>query len=353
MRPDGGRVARAVEAPAQRVWAALTDPALVRRWWGELSPAPQVGRLSQLSVASGDVYALEVFRLEPPSRLEYGRRYFAIDAKETVAWEVAPLDGGCLVSVEYRSSAYEEWLYHTDRLARCARGEPVPPAPPDREFRLGTDLPGDPPSIEDRLLRHLEQLSPPGGTWVTRDGLRLELDDPAWLSPTSARLAVTRHGQGTRLSVRHRGWEGTAFDGAQRAAQRARLARFWHRFFLRFTLEVARSWQIPTLSATDLRDRMARPEVVVLDANRQTLWARGHVPEAVFVGQEDLPVDRLPPDKAAELVFYCRDRMCLTAYLSAAKARTLGYPNTFVMEGGREAWAESGFPLVPDGEVRA
>jgi rhodanese-related sulfurtransferase len=54
----------------------------------------------------------------------------------------------------------------------------------------------------------------------------------------------------------------------------------------------------------------------------------------------------LPADKNAELVFYCRDSMCLTAYLSAAQARTLGYPNSLVMEGGRAAWAKSGFPLV-------
>jgi 3-mercaptopyruvate sulfurtransferase SseA len=40
--------------------------------------------------------------------------------------------------------------------------------------------------------------------------------------------------------------------------------------------------------------------------------------------------------------------MCLTAYLSAAQARALGYPNTFVMAGGRKAWAEAGFPLVPE-----
>src|SRR5262249_46637363 len=113
-----------------------------------------------------------------------------------------------------------------------------------------------------------------------------------------------------------------------------------------------RSWRIPTLSAVDLKNRFDRPGLFVFDSNRTTLWERGHVPQSVFVGQEDIPVDLLPSDKNAELVFYCRDAMCLTAYLSAAQARTLGYPNTFVMEGGREAWANSGFPLVSkDGAV--
>jgi rhodanese-related sulfurtransferase len=115
---------------------------------------------------------------------------------------------------------------------------------------------------------------------------------------------------------------------------------------MRFTLEYAHSWEIPTLSAADLKNRMGQGDVFVFDANRTTLWERGHVPQSVFVGQEDIPIDRLPADKSAELVFYCRDSMCLTAYLSAAQARTLGYANTFVMEGGRAAWAKSGFPLV-------
>lgn len=311
--------------------------------------------------------------MQPPRLLEYGLRYFAIDVKEAVRWRIAPHDAGCLVTVEFvaperdderRGTEHEEWRERTERLETCLAGRPVPPATPDRELILSTDLPGDVGSVRAHLAQFLDGVfaatltvrdgAEPDGFDVVVDGdvsaatVTFTLSHPMWPASTSARLLVNGRGQGTRLTVRHEGWSGTAFDAGIRARQRARFARFWHRVFLRFTLEYARSWQIPTLRAADLKERLARPDVFVLDANRLTLWESGHVPQAAFVGQEDLPVDRLPADRDAELVFYCRDTMCLTAYLSAAKARTLGYPNTFVMEGGRQAWAESGYPLVPE-----
>jgi uncharacterized protein YndB with AHSA1/START domain/rhodanese-related sulfurtransferase len=388
VRPAGRdapeRVTRAIRAPAEEIWTALTDPDVVRTWLGEISPAFQVGGLSQLTVCDGDVHALEAFRMEQPHRLVYGRRRFGIDAKETIDWTVAPSADGCLVTVSWsapehdddrRSAEHEEWLFHTDRLEKLLAGAPLPAAPPDREFLLSTDLPGSAASVLDDLTRYLERVldTPPNAlaeehrtTISLSDGaeptdvelvgradpstcsVSLDLDHATWSSATSARLVLRQRAQGTRLTVRHRGWEGVAFDDETRVRHRRRFAEFWHRFFLRFTFEYARSWQIPTLSAADLKARMDRSEVFVFDANRTTLWTLGHIPRALFVGQEDIPVDRLPSDKAAELVFYCRDTMCLTAYLSAAQARTLGYPNTFVMEGGRRAWAESGFPLVPE-----
>jgi rhodanese-related sulfurtransferase/uncharacterized protein YndB with AHSA1/START domain len=384
VEPDPGRVTRAIRASAEEVWAALTEPGMVRGWLGEISPGFRVGRLSQLTIGDGDLHALEIFRMEPPHRLSYGRRRFGIDVRETIGWEVAQGSDGCLVTVCYsapeldddrRSAEHEEWLFHTDRLEKYLAAAPLPPAPPDREFIISTNLPGSAETVRTHLTPYLEKvLGVPmdasageyRATLSLGDGVEpgdiqvagradlvtlsecLQLDHPTWHCPTSARLILRQRGQGARLTIRHRGWEGTAFDDAGRVRQRRQFARFWHGFLLRFTLGYARSWQIPTLSAADLRVRMERPEVFVFDANRVTLWERGHLPQAVFVGQEDIPVDRLPSDKDAELVFYCRDTMCLTAYLSAAQARTLGYPNTFVMEGGRQAWAESGFPLVPE-----
>ncbi|GAA5178994.1 hypothetical protein GCM10023322_07590 [Rugosimonospora acidiphila] len=408
---------RAVRAPAESAWEALTDPRLAGQWWGEVSPEFRVGQLSQLVMGDGDVYALEVLRLDAPHRLEYRRRRFGIDVKETICWDLTPHGDGCLITVGYpeggtgadrREPEHEEWLRHTDRLERWLVGAPVPPIPPTQEFILSTDLPGDPPAVRSAMAQFLQKafqlpgdpysrwfsttltltdggepgelrltlgaagdLSGPndlsgidgaGGSGDERtasdggqDGidrgaepLLVELEHPSWWFPTAAELLLRRQGQGTRLTVRHRGWEGTGADDDARGRQRRRFAQFWHRLFLRFTLQYARSLRIPTLTAVDLSNRMDRPDLFVFDANRTTLWQRGHVPEAVFVGQEDIPVDRLPADRQAQLVFYCRDSMCLTAYLSAAKARTLGYPNTFVMEGGRRAWAESGFPLVSE-----
>jgi rhodanese-related sulfurtransferase/uncharacterized protein YndB with AHSA1/START domain len=388
-RDGAGRVTRAVCAAAEEVWAGLTEPDIVRKWWGELSHPFQPGSLSQLTLDDGDVHLLEIVELDPPRCLEFVRRLFGIDAKETIRWEITPKADGCLVTVsqtalepdgDLRCAERAEWLFYTDRLEKCLKKESLPPARQAREFILGVDLPGSTASVRSHLTEYLKKgFDSPRDPFVeeyratlslragaesddvqiavgpadpTACSVSLELDHATWLSPTSARLHLRQRDQGTRFTIRHGGWTGIAFDDETRARQRARFARFWHKFFMRFTLVYARSWRIPTLSAVDLKRRMERPGLFVFDANRTTLWERGHVPQSVFVGQEDIPVDLLPADKNAELVFYCRDSMCLTAYLSAAQARTLGYPNTFVMEGGRAAWAKSGFPLVSnDGAV--
>ena len=354
---------RAVRAPAERIWAALTEPDQLRLWWGELEPGLQLGRLSQLTPGDGEVHALEVFEFGAPHRLGYRRRLFGIDTKETVRWTVAD----DLVTVtasepeaddDRPSIRYEQWREQLDRLERHLAGESLPPAPRDRELVLGTELPGDPAVVRARLDAFLTEMlnkeTVLDGVQIrfgADDPLAFELDHPAWAAPTSARIVLLARGQGTKLVIRHRGWAGTSSDEAERARQRARFAGFWHRLVLRFTLAYARFWAIPTLTADDLNGRLT--QLHVFDANRATLWERGHLPGAVFVGQEDLPVDRLPDDRDAELVFYCRDEMCLTAYLSAARARTLGYPHTYVMEGGRKAWADAGLPLVAENESGA
>lgn len=54
--------------------------------------------------------------------------------------------------------------------------------------------------------------------------------------------------------------------------------------------------------------------------------------------------DRLPSDKAAKIVVYCRtDRMSRIAAEEWAKA---GYTNLFNLEGGFVAWEEAGYPLL-------
>jgi rhodanese-related sulfurtransferase/uncharacterized protein YndB with AHSA1/START domain len=357
---------RAVRASADEVWAALSEPARIRQWWGRLDPAFRAGKLSQLDLGDGDVYALEVLRLEPPHRLEFRRRLLGIDSTETIRWQITPT-GGCLVAVTWsapgadddaRSAGREEWRSVTERLERFLAGDTLPPAPRDREFVLGTELPGSPESVRTHLEDFLAARFADGTIlgdvrlrFTAAGQLTVELEHDDWAAPTSARIVVLDRGQGTKLVVRHRGWAATAYDGGERGRQRARFADFWHQLLLRFTLAYARSWRIPTLTAVDLNGRMAKPELFVFDANRSTLWERGHLPRAVFIGPEDIPLDRLPADKDAELVFYCRDSRCLTAYLSAARARTLGYPNTYVMEGGREAWADAGLPLVPENDA--
>jgi len=78
-----------------------------------------------------------------------------------------------------------------------------------------------------------------------------------------------------------------------------------------------------------------------------------HVPYEGEIEQTDLflpfdqaaaSIDRLPADKAAKIVVYCRsDRMSRIAVDEWAKA---GYTNLYNLDGGFEAWEAAGYPLL-------
>lgn len=78
-----------------------------------------------------------------------------------------------------------------------------------------------------------------------------------------------------------------------------------------------------------------------------------HIPYAGEIERTDLflpydraaeLVDRLPADKGAKIVVYCRsDRMSRIAAEEWAKA---GYTNLYNLNGGFEAWEAAGYPLL-------
>ena len=144
---------------------------------------------------------------------------------------------------------------------------------------------------------------------VENHAITLTLVHDAWLYPTIYRLALRPRRQGVLLMMSHVDWQAISIDQTFQREQRRRFARFWHRIVLGFTLRYVRAFEIPTLSPDELRVRMNESDCFVFDSNRATVWDRGHIPGAVFVGQEDLPNDALPQSKRASLIFYCRDSM--------------------------------------------
>ena len=89
--------------------------------------------------------------------------------------------------------------------------------------------------------------------------------------------------------------------------------------------------------------RIARPEATVINV---------HVPYEGEIEGTDALIrfdaivgdQRLPADKGAEIVLYCRSgRMSVTAAKALAGA---GYTNLYDLEGGMLAWEAAGKPLV-------
>ncbi len=81
-----------------------------------------------------------------------------------------------------------------------------------------------------------------------------------------------------------------------------------------------------------------------LDVRAQT----GTIPGARLLASYNYNVaTELPPDKNADLVFYCRNTRCMAAPEAASHAIGAGYTNVSVMADGIEGWKNAGMRTEP------
>lgn len=337
---------RAISAPAQAAWQALTEPTLVHGWLGELSGPFCPGELTNLDFGDGDFSVLEVIAVEPPRTLVYIQRLLGLGPKETIAWRITPQGAGCLVtltdtaqqrSAEATRAVRGGWLEQMRRLEQVLRTSAPEPLPWRREFSACTELPGEPqmaweymidPATQAKWLPFVGALPLDVGRYRLKDAdepsecqltdlvfdpqrceLSFRLAHAEWLAPTSCSLSLEPRSQGVLFAVRHTGWAAISFEQAEQQQQRTRFAKLWHMMMLYFSLGYMRRWAIPTLAPSELAAQLNQPDLFIFDSNRVTLWEQGHIPSATFVGQEDIAPDRLPEHKQATLVFYCRDAL--------------------------------------------
>jgi rhodanese-related sulfurtransferase len=124
------------------------------------------------------------------------------------------------------------------------------------------------------------------------------------------------------------------------------------------TSEVKRAQQIqqvPVEGGGSYTDVSAACLAVMLQ-NKDFTLINVHIPYEGEIEGTDLFIpyneveanlDRLPADKDARLVVYCR-----SGSMSAIASRTLvglGYTNVWNLDGGMIAWGQSGYPLVDKG----
>lgn len=98
---------------------------------------------------------------------------------------------------------------------------------------------------------------------------------------------------------------------------------------------------IEQITVHELRERVARDEVAVLDVRQPAEWAGGHIPGATFVTGGELPsrLDDVPDARAVATV-------CGSGYRSSVAASLLAAGGRRVVNvlGGMSAWDAAGFP---------
>ena len=80
--------------------------------------------------------------------------------------------------------------------------------------------------------------------------------------------------------------------------------------------------------------------VLVDSRPRRTVDKEGTIPTAVHISDSefDKHTDKLPADRAAELIFFCGGLDCVLSHNSAVKARKLGYTNVKTYSLGHPDW---------------
>ena len=105
---------------------------------------------------------------------------------------------------------------------------------------------------------------------------------------------------------------------------------------------------VPFMSLDELRARLeSRPdELLVLDVREREAYEQGHIPGAKLLprGQLELRVNQELPDPTRRIVLYCELGRIST--LATATLREMGFRRAVALDGGMQAWRETGYPSV-------
>ncbi|AOJ71217.1 MULTISPECIES: SRPBCC family protein [Burkholderia] len=93
------RLERFVARPPAQVWAALTEPAALARWWAAGDVSPAHGHRFTLDMGPWGKQPCEVTTVEPERRFAILFAQGTLDT--TITWRLAPEDGGTRVFFEH------------------------------------------------------------------------------------------------------------------------------------------------------------------------------------------------------------------------------------------------------------
>jgi uncharacterized protein YndB with AHSA1/START domain len=85
--------------PASAVWAALTTPELLARWWAPGDIAPVVGHRFTMDMDSWGQQQCEVLTVKPGTSISFLFSEGQLDT--TITWRLEPADGGTVLHFEH------------------------------------------------------------------------------------------------------------------------------------------------------------------------------------------------------------------------------------------------------------
>ena len=110
---------------------------------------------------------------------------------------------------------------------------------------------------------------------------------------------------------------------------------------------------LPPVTLDELREAIADPAVVVIDAQGDGGFERGHIEGAVDFDLEDVAgqAASVAPDLGTPIVLYCTDERCLGSEFVGTQLVEAGYTDVRRFPGGIAEWAGADLPVATSGRA--
>lgn len=101
--------------------------------------------------------------------------------------------------------------------------------------------------------------------------------------------------------------------------------------------------EYPDISISELEEAIAKKEVIVIDVNGSSSYAKGHIPGAIdFRANKEKLAELLGADKNKLVVAYCGGPSCSAYKAGAQAAEAAGFTKVKHLSAGISGWLQAG-----------
>ncbi|HEY0606962.1 MAG TPA: SRPBCC domain-containing protein [Herpetosiphonaceae bacterium] len=258
-------IVRAFGVPADSVWQAITEPASVGCWFGDLTPALTPGSTARLDFGDGDFFSIADIQVEAPHQVSYTWRFLGIGPINHITWRVVPREGelGCVLTItdiepgrtyEEAVNLREGWGDFAYRLEQYVHHKQYARYDWRRDIDASIELADQPEQLAQTLFRsdqqaawlafvdlnaaagdtatlrdpdHEDAIETTDLDWLSPTRVRFNLRRPTWLQATTCELEIKSYRDGSLLTVSHGGWEHISENGDVQRMERKRFCTAW------------------------------------------------------------------------------------------------------------------------------
>lgn len=106
---------------------------------------------------------------------------------------------------------------------------------------------------------------------------------------------------------------------------------------------------LPQISVAELKERINKDNLTVLDVRREAEWRAGHIEKAVWAALDSFPRALPDIDKNMPLAVHCKSGY--RSVIACSMLQRAGYLQVINVRGGFDAWEKSELPVITEAPV--